>query len=91
MKDAKHFCKIIDVDEKEVCRRGNNSTDRAILMELLYRFCNITQAEIGQMVGKIDYSSVSVARKRLRIKMEKDLALKKQFQNILSKLSRLKI
>lgn len=45
----------------------------------------------GQMVGKIDYSSVSVARKRLRTKMEKDLALKEQFQNIFSKLSRLKI
>jgi len=60
-------------------------------MESLYHFGNITQAEIGQMVGKIDYSSVSVARKRLRINMEKDLSLKTRFQNILYELLRLKI
>jgi chromosomal replication initiation ATPase DnaA len=53
--------------------------DRAILMELLYRFCNITQPEIGRLAGGIDYSAVSVARKRLQVKMETDEPLRKRF------------
>jgi len=30
-----------------------------MLMELLYRFCKISQPEIGRLVGGIDYSAVS--------------------------------
>jgi putative transposase len=86
----KNFCYIINADENEICRRGRHSTDRAILMELLYRFCNIKQPEIGKIIGTIDYSAVSYARKRLRLEMEKDLTLKQKFQDIVSKLSRLK-
>ena len=82
---------ILEKDEDEICRRGKNSKDRAILMEILYRFCNITQAEVGRFAGGIDYSAVSVARKRLRLRMESDAALKQQFEDIADKLSRIKI
>ncbi|MDZ7831668.1 MAG: hypothetical protein U5L07_07935 [Desulfobacterales bacterium] len=44
-------------------------------MELLYRFCDITQAEVVRLAVGIDYSAVSVARKRLRLRMESDAAL----------------
>jgi hypothetical protein len=47
-----------------------------MLMELLYRFCNIKQPEIGRYFGNIDYSAVSISRKRLMLKIEKDLSLK---------------
>ena len=60
-------------------------------MELLYRFCDITQAEVGRLVGGIDYSAVSVARKRLRLRMESDAALKQQFEEMADELSRVKI
>ena len=60
-------------------------------MELLYRFCDTTQAEVGRLVGGIDYSAVSVARKRLRLRMESDAPLKQQFENMADKLSRVKI
>jgi len=85
------FSQILGKDEGEICLRGKNSIDRAILMELLYRFCNIAQPEIGKLVGGIDYSAVSVARKRLRVKMETDTSLKQRFEDILNQLSRLKI
>ncbi len=78
-------------DEDEICQRGKNATDRAILMELLYRFCDITQAEIGRLVGRINYSAVSVARKRLRLRMASDAALNQQFEDIAEKLSKVKI
>ena len=60
-------------------------------MELLYRYCKITQPEIGQLMGGIDYSSVSVSRKRLREKMEKERQLKERFDNIDREMSRIKI
>ena len=40
-------------------------------MELLYRFGGMNQREIGELMG-IDYSAVSVMRKRLFGLMEKD-------------------
>ncbi len=87
----KNVSQILGRDEDEICRRGKNSKDRAMLMELLYRFCDITQAEVGRLVGGIDYSAVSVARKRLRLQMESNAVLKQHFEDIADKLSRLKI
>lgn len=87
----KEVSQMLGKNKDEICRRGKNTTNRAILMELLYRFCNITQADVGRLVGGIDYSAVSVARKRLRLKMASDIALKQQFEDMVNKLSRLKI
>ena len=66
------FCEYIGKDRDAICSRGKNSNDRAILMELLYQYCDITQPEIGRFLGGIDYSAVSVSRKRLRQKKEND-------------------
>jgi len=40
-------------------------------MELLYRYGGLKQPEIGAMMG-IDYSAVSIARKRFQELMEND-------------------
>jgi chromosomal replication initiation ATPase DnaA len=50
-----------------------------------------SQPEIGRLAGGIDYSAVSVARKRLRVKMETDASLRKRFEDMIDELSRLKI
>jgi DNA-directed RNA polymerase specialized sigma24 family protein len=47
-------------------------------MELLYRYAGVNQREIGELMG-VDYSSVSVARKRLRDMLAADDRLKEQF------------
>lgn len=80
------FCKISDIEREDLCCRGKNITERSMLMELLYRFCNIKQPEIGRLVGNIDYSAVSISRKRLRLKMEKDSFLKKRFEKIIKEI-----
>ena len=48
-------------------------------MEWLYRFCQITQPEIGRLVGGLDYSGVSQARKRLQVRLHREPKLKKRF------------
>ncbi len=81
---------MINVEEGEICRKGKNFIDRAILMELLYRCCNMKQPEIGRMVGGMDYSSVSVVRKFLRDQMKRNESLKQSVEKLVNNFSRLK-
>lgn len=84
----RHFTRLVKVSREELTRKGRQSTQRAMLMELLYRICHIHQPEIGKLVGGIDYSAVSQARKRLQIRIENDPELAKkvlQIQNTLVK------
>jgi putative transposase len=75
------FALQIGKDKEEICGRGKNSVERAMLMEFLYRFCKITQPEIGRIVG-IDYSAVSQARRRLKGTLGQDRKLKKRFDEL---------
>ena len=61
-------------------------TARSFAMELLYRYGGVNQREIGGLMG-VDYSSVSVARKRLRDMLAADDKLKKQFHALENALS----
>jgi REP element-mobilizing transposase RayT len=54
---------------------------RQMAMELCYRYCNLGQKRIGQ-IFKVDYSTVSVNRTRLKSRMKSDRRLKKQFEQI---------
>ena len=83
------FIHITGERREDICRRGKNSTERAMLMELLYRFCRINQSEIGKLMGGIDYSGVSQSRKRLNVRMEHDPKLKDRFNKIIKKLHQL--
>lgn len=89
-----HFVRLMGKPREHICQRAKGTIERTILMELLYRFCRIPQPEIGGLVGGIDYSGVSQARKRLHIRLEKEPKLKKEFGGLtgqLIKLARLKI
>lgn len=76
------YTSLITMRKKDVCRRGKKSLERAMLMELLYRLCRVTQPEIGKLVGGIDYSAVSRARKRLRRRLENEPQTKKRFDKL---------
>lgn len=85
----KQFSRLVGKSRQDICRRGKKSVERVMLMELLYRFCPVTQPEIGRLVGGIDYSAVSQARKRLRKRLETEPKLKKEFQKISEQLLQL--
>ncbi len=88
-----HFADLVGKNTKDICQRGRKSLERAMLMELLYRFCQITQPEIGKLVGGIDYSAVSQARKRFKDRMSREPKLKEEFTKLgdqLLQLSRVK-
>jgi len=77
-----HLAHLTGKSRKEICQRGKRSLERSMLMELLYRFSQITQPEIGRLAGGIDYSAVSQARKRLQVRMEREPKLRKRFDEL---------
>ena len=79
---VEHFTQLSGISREEICRRGKRLVERAMLMELLYRLCSITQPEIGRLVGGIDYSAVSRARKRLRKRMRENPEVRNKFERL---------
>ncbi|MBE0432662.1 transposase [candidate division WOR-3 bacterium] len=67
-------------------RRGSNGTVRGIVAELLYKYCDMTQAQIGQVLGGIDYVAVSLLRKRLRKKMDRDSTVRQQYTDLAARI-----
>jgi putative transposase len=68
------ICGTFKVERQEILTKGYKGVARGVLMEMLYRHGGMNQREIGELMG-IDYSAVSVMRKRLRVLQEKDCNL----------------
>jgi REP element-mobilizing transposase RayT len=88
------FSRLVLKDKEEICKRGKQSVERLMLMELLYRFCQVSQPVIGNLMGGVDYSAISRARRRLQIRLEREKELKRRFNelsNQLLEMSRVKI
>lgn len=81
-----HFSHLTGKTKKDICLRGKRFLERAMLMELLYRFCHISQPEIGRLLGGIHYSAVSQARKRLQIRLTQEPKVKKRFDELTDQL-----
>jgi len=73
------------MSKEHLLERGHRGVARPVLMELLYRYGGLNQREIGAWMG-IDYSSVSVGRKRLQMQLGKDRTLAGRIGGIKKKL-----
>ena len=67
-------------------KRGYKGVARSVLMEMLYRYGRMNQREIGELMG-IDYSLMSVARKRLLGAQEKDRKLLEKIERLSQRLA----
>ena len=76
----------LNIDEGELLRRRVRGYGRGLLMEMLYRNGGMNQREIGDLMG-MDYSAVSVGRKRFQMLQEKDKRLKTKIERIKLRLS----
>lgn len=66
--------KEMGVGKERILGKRNRGVGRSLVMEMLYRYGGMNQREIGDLLG-VDYSSVSVGRRRLREAMEVDRGL----------------
>jgi hypothetical protein len=72
---------VFHVTAEDIVRKNYKGPARRVAMECLYRYAGMNQREIGDLMG-VDYSSVSVARKRLHEALVKDRALKRVFEGL---------
>ncbi len=82
---VREICKTFEVEREELLRRGYKGVGRGVLMELLYRYGRMNQREIGELMG-IDYSAVSVMRKRLSAVQKRDRNLSIRIEKIKKRL-----
>jgi len=61
-------------------RRRVNGNIRGMVAELLYKYSEITQAQIGRLIGDIDYVSVHYLRKRFKERMKESPKMRKIYQ-----------
>jgi putative transposase len=74
------------VEKQLTGKRTGYRDERALAMELLYRHANVRQEKIGNVLGQLDYTSVSRERARLRQKLEQKGALSRALREIEAKL-----
>jgi chromosomal replication initiation ATPase DnaA len=72
---------VFGVDKEELLRKRSRGVARSVLMEMLYRYGGMNQREIGELLG-IDYSAVSVTRRRLSELQEKDRNLSAEIERV---------
>jgi REP element-mobilizing transposase RayT len=58
-------------------KRSGYRDQRALLMEMLHRYSEVSQQEIGRHMGGMDYTAVSHERGRVRQKMVQDAKLRR--------------
>ena len=78
--------KVIEIVCREIGKefdyiKSHKGANRQILMEMLYCYAGLKGREIGKIMG-LDYSTVSVGRKRLRGKMLNDINLQDSVRKI---------
>lgn len=74
--------KACGVSTESLSQRGAHGVLRGIIAELLYRYCEITQGQIGQILGGIDYVSVHQLRRRLQTRMTEDAQVRERYVEI---------
>jgi hypothetical protein len=73
-------------DEGLLSVRHRHGAVRGMVAELLYRYCDITQAQIGRLLGDLDYISVHMLRKRLQTRLVTDQKLRARFKELEEKI-----
>jgi len=86
--------RVLRISSSDLLARGAMTVERGLAMEALYRYCGMTQVRIGAIFGGLDYSTISLNRKKFLECLRKDKRLRQIFAEILKALegdSRLKI
>ena len=79
-------CAGTGVSREALLKKGCRGYSRGLLMEMLYRYGGLNQREIGVLLG-IDYSAVSIGRKRFLAVMEADPELTALFTRVQTRIS----
>jgi putative transposase len=74
------------IDQGQLEPRRGNGLYRGLAAELLYRYCEITLVQIGQLLGGIDYMAVAQLRARFKDKLDSDAGLREKYAKLETRL-----
>lgn len=71
--------RVLGFDISQVQQRSGDSLGRCLMADLLYRYSGIGQREIGELLGGVGYTAVSMMRRHLMSLMEEDRGVKVKY------------
>lgn len=74
-------------ESKDAWLRRHGDWGKWMLLLIGHRYCGLTQAELGQRVGGMDYAAVSAGVRKLEKRVTLDKALNEQLQTCINNLS----
>lgn len=74
--------RVMKVDQGELMKRERGGIARGIAAEMLYKYSGLTQVQIGELLGGVDYGAVYQLRYRMKERLTQDNALQLQYRNI---------
>lgn len=63
-------------------KRERGGIVRGVAAEMLYKYSGLTQAQIGKLLGGVDYGAVYQLRYRMKERLTQNNVLQLQYRNI---------
>jgi len=70
--------RVMGVDRGELMKRERGGIVRGVAAEMLYKYSGLTQAQIGELLGGVDYGAVYQLRYRMKERLTQDNVLQLQ-------------
>jgi hypothetical protein len=70
------------ISRGELTRRERGGIVRGVAAEMLYKYSGLTQAQIGELLGGVDYGAVYQLRYRMKKRLTQDNVLQLQYRNV---------
>ena len=77
-----HVINVMNTEMEILRKRERAGVLRGIAAEMLYRYSGLKLADIGKLLGGIDYCAVYQLRRRLKKLLERDKGLRHKFKEI---------
>jgi putative transposase len=81
-----YIADIYGIKKAKIECRSSNGDIRGITAEMLYRYSGITLREIGQLLGGVEYTAVSMLRRRVKKRLSHDQNLSKKYVQLENRL-----
>jgi putative transposase len=77
---------VLGIDRVLLTQRNIGGVIRGIAADLLYKYSDLTQVQIGRLLGNIDYGAVYQLRRRLKERIKRDMQVQRIYLKIEQKL-----
>ncbi|MBN2620660.1 transposase [candidate division WOR-3 bacterium] len=76
----------LNVDIEKIRSPRQLGPVRGIVAEMLYQYSGLSLSEIGKLLGGINYTAVSMLRKRLKVQLQKNKSIRDTYMDVKEKL-----